>query len=536
MAIGTENEFRQIFDSAPDAMVVVDAKGIILFANRQIEGLFGYQLEEVVGAPLDILLPVRFRASHGGHFARYFAAPTLRTMGSGLELAGCRKDGSEIPIEVSLSPVHTHEGILASAAIRDVQERRRVERERIRNEQEVREARAAAERASAAKSEFLASMSHELRTPLNAILGFTQLLERDKKEPLSSRHRERLAHIAKGGEHLLRLIDDILDLARIESGRVSITLEAVEVGDVLRELRSTLTPLATRYAVALEVAPSSAALPSVAADRTRLTQIVMNYASNAIKYNRPNGLVTLACGPGAEGYVRISVTDTGMGIPKERQHALFQPFQRAGQETGTIEGTGIGLVITKRLAELMGGAVGFESTYGEGSTFWADIPVHIASKPCSNPPEVVLAQVIQHRGSSKSRVLYIEDNAANVAFMREILAEFEGIEFISVPSAERGIEWVRNEVPSLVLMDINLPGMNGLRALQILREEHPSMPIIAVTAAASEQDRASGLKAGFFRYLTKPVRIDELMAALGAALARTKSTRHLETFGEGEPQ
>jgi signal transduction histidine kinase len=223
-------------------------------------------------------------------------------------------------------------------------------------------------------------MSHELRTPLNAVLGFAQLLKRDRKEPLSVLQSERVDRILDGGAHLLRLINDILDLARIESGGVSLSIEALAVGEVLEEVRSTLGPLAARQDVSLTVDPIGADVPLIAADRTRLFQILMNFGSNAIKYNRPSGSVSLGVKVDRPRFLRLTVRDTGIGIPPDKQDKIFQPFQRAGQEVGPIEGTGIGLVITRRLGRMIGGDVGFESVRGTGSTFWVDVPVHAPAR------------------------------------------------------------------------------------------------------------------------------------------------------------
>ncbi|HTJ83281.1 MAG TPA: ATP-binding protein [Polyangiaceae bacterium] len=258
----------------------------------------------------------------------------------------------------------------------------------VRLASELRDARAAAEAASAAKSEFLSSMSHELRTPLNAVLGFAQLLRRDKKHPLSEPQRQRVEHILKGGAHLLRLIEDILDLSRIEAGQVSISVQPVDVFRVLEDVKTTLDPTAERAGIRFELATAASEVPTISADETRFSQILMNFGSNAIKYNRADGRVTFTVSVPSPDRVRVTVTDTGVGIPSEKQGSLFKPFQRAGQEAGPIEGTGIGLVITKRLAERMRGGVGFRSVWGVGSEFWVDMPVH-SSHARSNVPRTI---------------------------------------------------------------------------------------------------------------------------------------------------
>jgi PAS domain S-box-containing protein len=632
--------FRQVIDAAPDSMIVVGLDDVITFANLQTEQLFGYRPEELIGKSLEVLIPERFRAAHAVHVRRYQATPTTRSMGSSLELFGRRKDGSELAIEVSLSPVTLSTGPAVCAAIRDISERKRLEatakvvsdrlacavesiqdafaifgpddrlvlcnsvyrsmlgdeltgavvgrtyeelldawmkdlvfdseleRERFRSQrlaarrdpkgafdvrtrdgrhlrvtdrrsadggivktvwdlsddvrlaEEVRQARKAAETASAAKSEFLSSMSHELRTPMNAILGFAQLLARDKREPLSARHRERVDQILRSGEHLLRLIEDILDLSRIEAGRVSISTEPVSVFEVLEEVHSTLESAAARAGTRLALEPAPNGLPPVSADRTRFMQIVMNFGSNAIKYNRPGGAVMLRASRGGTDCVRVTVTDTGMGIPVDKQDKLFQPFQRAGQETGPIEGTGIGLVISKRLAELMGGRVGFVSTPGVGSSFWVELPAHGAE--WSGAGEIAVGQQAAARlgGPPGRSVLYVEDNPANVAFMREVLSDIDEIELVVAPSAEMGLDLARERRPDVVIMDINLPGMSGFDALLRLRDDPATsqIPVIALTAAASERDKLRGLQAGFYKYLTKPVKLDQLLEALQALL------------------
>jgi protein-histidine pros-kinase len=345
-------------------MVVVGEDGLIDLVNAQTEQVFGYARAQLIDQPLEMLIPERYRRAHAGHVARFFQAPVARPMGQTLELVGRRSDGTEFPIDVGLSPLQTDDGRVVSAAIRDIT---------LRKQAEATARAQVAEAANAARNEFLASMSHELRTPMNAILGFAQLLHGDKKEPLGPRHRRRLEQILHGGEHLLRLIDDVLDLTQIEAGGVALTIETVRMADVVTDVMRTLEPFAARHSVELQVVAAERPVPPVAADRARLAQILIHFGTNAIKFNRAAGSVRFCIESLDPSRSRVTVEDTGIGVPVERQAHLFQPFQRAGRELGPIAGTGIGLVISKRLAELMSGSVGFHSLPDGGSAFWVEL-------------------------------------------------------------------------------------------------------------------------------------------------------------------
>jgi PAS domain S-box-containing protein len=642
-AAPVDDRYRQLLDTAPDAMVIANAQGQIEFVNIQTEKVFGYSRGELVGQPIEILIPNRFRTSHVEHRTRFVAEPTFRPMGSGIQLYGRRKDGAEIAIEVSLSPLATPDGTVISAAIRDITERRRLEtagklasdrlhsaveatqdafalfdaedrlvlcnsvfrhtlpeslpgpvvgrtfielletslsderfgvsgetteqyRKRrlayrhdpqgaidfrsadgrswrvtdrrtseggtvttiwdltddVCREIELRQAQSAAESASAAKSEFLSSMSHELRTPLNAILGFAQLLQRDKKQPLNERQLGMLEHVVKGGEHLLRLIDEVLDLSRIEAGGVALSLEPVRVADVLSEVKTTLAPMASRAGIDLRIVGIASDLPQIVADRTRFSQILMNYGSNSIKYGRPGGSVTLLAAV-VGTFIRVTIVDTGIGIAADKHDKIFQPFQRAGQETGPIEGTGIGLALSKRLAELMGGRVGFRSVEGEGSEFWVELPADVSRRSQRTAKPAATSQdssPLTTGAGPVFKIIYVEDNPSNVAFMEALLGVFERVALFTAPTAELGIELVRAHQPAVVIMDINLPGMSGFEALRRLREwpETCDIPVIALSAAAMTRDTKRGEQAGFVRYLTKPVKVDELISVLETLL------------------
>lgn len=375
-------------------------------------------------------------------------------------------------------------------------------------------ARAAADAANQAKSDFLAGMSHELRTPLNAIIGFGQILQRNDLRQVSvAQQREYADYIVSSGEHLLSLVNDVLDLASVEAGRVRVTLEPVAVGYIVDRAMQTMRSLATKRSVTLRSAVELQGLP-ILADAQRLQQVLLNLVSNAIKYNRRDGSVNITA-EARDGWVRISVADTGQGVPAERVGELFVPFQRLGAEFSAVEGTGIGLALSKRLVEAMDGRIGYRPEPAGGSAFWVELPS--AERRAGEPPAARLAARATRGGYS---VLYVEDNPLNVRLMEYLLDTLPRVELHSAPSGSIGLDLAVARRPEVIILDLNLPDMDGFRVLATLRE-HPetqAIPVIALTASAMPSDVQRGLDAGFRAYLTKPLKFDELLQAVDAAL------------------
>jgi signal transduction histidine kinase/CheY-like chemotaxis protein len=367
--------------------------------------------------------------------------------------------------------------------------------------------------ASQAKSDFLAGMSHELRTPLNAVIGFSELMRMNQAaEPLTRRQSQAVEQILASGQHLLTLIEEVLDLARIEAGRLSMSVERVDPQLVVRQVCDNLRPQAEAAGVTLKAPPPTAGL-GVAADRTRLRQVLINLVSNAIKYNRPGGMVLLEVRQNADG-VALSVRDTGLGIAEDRMAELFQPFNRLGRESSDIAGTGIGLAVSRRLAEAMNGGLEAASRAGEGSTFTLHLPL---ARPAAQP---VTASPIPTGSLPEATMLYVEDNPSNIALMRHVVAALGPIRLHVAETGHEGLALARDLRPDVILLDINLPGLSGFE-LKARLDADPltrGLPVLALSASAMPQDVRRGKEAGFRDYLTKPLDIAALAEALNRAL------------------
>jgi len=388
-----EERFRELLEAAPDAIMQVDAEGRIILLNRVTEDMFGYSRDELLGQPVEVLIPQELHARHAEHRAHYRKHPMTRTMGSGLALEGIRKDGSRFPVEISLSPSHSADGFRVTAIIRDTTERR-VAEERMRRVQEEYTQRLAEtnaelemtnrelERANRLKSEFLASMSHELRTPLHTIIGFSELLGEELEGPLNEKQKRFVQHIHKDSLHLLELINDVLDISKIEADRLELRPEAFDFTALIAESLASVRSLADAKSHILETA--SDVPTAVQADRLRIKQILVNLLSNAIKFTPEGGRIRLEARV-RDPFVLVSVSDTGVGIPAEEHESIFEKFHQVGATTkGVREGTGLGLAITKRLVEQHGGRIWVQSQPQQGSTFLFTLPMESAERRIQN--------------------------------------------------------------------------------------------------------------------------------------------------------
>jgi PAS domain S-box-containing protein len=522
-----------ILTSANFSIIATDEKGIIQLFNVGAERMLGYTAAEVVNriSPSDIHDPQEVTARAEalslelstaiapGFEALAFKAS--RGIADSYELTYIRKDGGRFPAIVSITALRDDYGEVIGYLLigADNTVRKRVE-------SDLNEAMAAAEKANLAKSDFLSGMSHELRTPLNAILGFAQLVESGSPAPTPTQRRN-IEQILKAGWYLLELINEILDLSLIESGKLTLSAEPVSLAEVMLECRAMIEPQAHKRGISMRF-PRFEAAYFVKADRTRVKQVLINLLFNAIKYNKQAGAVAVEYSLIAPNSMRISVRDTGAGLDAEQLSQLFQPFNRLGKEASAEEGTGIGLVMTKRLIELMGGSIGVDSTVGEGSVFWFELGLTSAPQVSTLETDLaVLARPQAPDGMPVRTLLYVEDNPANLELVEQLIARRSDLRLLSAPDGTVGVEYARAYLPDLILMDINLPGISGIEALRILRADPSTahIPVIALSANAIPRDIDRGLDAGFFSYLTKPIKVNQFMDALDAALKYSQSEK-----------
>ena len=492
-----DERFRQIIEGAADLVFICDATGAITYAAPSSMQVLGYAPEELLGArPADLLHPddVEHTMADLQWLAEHPGTPITTTFHIR------RKDGSYMVMENvgrTLAPHSIAEGVIAFG--RDITGRRAAEEALARAKEE-------AERANRAKSEFLSRMSHELRTPMNSILGFAQLLARGE---LSAQQGKSVQHILKAGRHLLHLINEVLEIARIEAGREQFSLEPVALSSALEETLGLVRPLAQQHGVTLHGGP----WPGdgfVYADRQRLVQVLLNLLSNAIKYNQPGGTVRLQAELAADGRCAIRVVDTGRGVPSNRLEELFTPFARLGAEQGDVEGTGLGLALSRRLCEAMGGGLTLESTSAQGSTFrvtldTVDSPLRVYESGASIP-----AVAAAYR---EAALLYIEDNLANLSLVETILMARPGWRVLPALQGQLGVELAREHRPDVILLDLHLPDMSGDDVLRRLRMDARTadVPIVIVSADATPSSLERLRVLGADAYVTKPLDVDEFL-------------------------
>ncbi|PCJ37558.1 MAG: hypothetical protein COA99_12760 [Moraxellaceae bacterium] len=509
----SEAKYLDLYENSPTAFLSVRyTDGAIIRCNQAFCLLLGYSLEEMLNKKI---AECYANTKHGVQKAK----KVLDVVGQGHDIQNWQlqmqhKDGSSIWISLFVRPVLDEYGkaIETRSTVIDISAQKRLEASLI-------DAQKKADAANQAKSQFLSHMSHELRTPMNSILGFSQLLEKDGVNGLiNSRQKECVHYILKSGSYLLALVNGVLDLSKIESGKIEVCIQDILLLGVIDECVDSMISIADKNNVVIEIQDRDIFERKVFADFIRIKQIILNILSNAIKYNKPAGRVIVKGQLISARRFRIIVEDTGLGINKSRHGELFQAFNRLGQENGAVAGTGIGLLISKKLIELMNGNIGFSSEENQGSRFWIDIPL---SKPCEGYENNIVRGVAEDgiesvcfldepQADRTKKVLYVEDNPTDISLMKMIIEDkLPGVDLLVAPNAELGLELAERYVPDIIILDIFLPGVNGLGALKSLKSSPrtKNIKVVALTAEAYKKDIDAGLSAGFHAYLTKPINL-----------------------------
>lgn len=512
----SENRARSVINTVVDGIITIDERGLVEEFNPAAEQIFGYAREEVAGQNVSLLMPQPYRDEHDGYLEHYRRTGERKIIGIGREVQGRRKDGAEFFMELAVSEFRVGKMRMFTGVVRDISERKAAEAE-------LRRARDVAERANRAKNEFLSRMSHELRTPLNGILGFTQLLEMTASLP--ARAADNVKRIHKAGEHLLGLINEVLDIASIEAGRLSLSMEGVRVAEILDEVTGLVSSMARKNSITLVGPKGLEAGLRVKADRQRLRQVILNLASNGIKYNRPDGELRFEVRKSAENRVAISVSDTGAGIPPEKLDRLFVPFDRldAEKDKAAIQGTGLGLALSRNLVEVMGGSIHVESEIGAGTTFTLTLEPTVAA---AAPDLEATRPGGQGDESLLLTVLYVEDNPDNLNLIEQIVDYRGNVRLISAIQGSQGIDLAREHRPDLIFLDIHLPDIEGDEVLQRLRADKHTRdtPIYILSADAAPRREERLKQMGAAGYLTKPLDVERFLQVLDRHLSKANQS------------
>jgi len=506
----SERMTHQIVDTAQDAVITVDAHGRITNWNIEAEPMFGWTQKEAIGQHLFslIIAPVH-REEYERELQECLAAGTGTILRKRAEITALRRDGSRFPAELNLSAMPCEQTYLFSAFVRNITERKQLEESRL--------AVLTAEQASRAKSGFLSRVSHELRTPLNAILGFAQLLEMDA---LNAEQQKSVQYILKGGRHLLALINEVLEISHIETGQLALSVEPVQVSDLISEAMGLIGPQAAASNIRVVKAPAEDPTLHVRADKQRLKQVLLNLLSNGVKYNRKDGTLTVSWHSVPESRVRITVTDTGGGIPPAMLPRLFTPFDRLGAEQADTEGTGLGLALAKQLVTALGGTISVDSTVGQGTSFSVDLrQAHPLTMPDAAAPAVSQAEA--RAPGEAFTVLYVEDNLPNYELIKQLLAKWPTVRLLSAMRGAAGLELAAEHHPNLILLDLHLPDIFGHEVLSRLRANPATaaIPVAILSADATKGQIERLLAAGAQTYLTKPIEVAAFYAMVNEMMS-----------------
>lgn len=514
----SEKQLSKLVDTVADGIIATDGSGQIVLFNQSAEYIFGISSTIAIGASISNFIsePLPTKSCKSVQSPAEGISDSQHAFVNLHTLIGRRASGSNFPLEASVSTLKSDDGLLKTIVLRDISDRRAALEER--------KAREILEASNTAKNDFVSRMSHELRTPLNAVIGFAQLLRIDQNPPLSQNQASRVKYIEQAGAHLLALVNDILDFSRVESGKLCLTLETIELCSIVEESVLLVETLAAEAGVRVKVIPSEIAGGFwIIADRVRLRQVLVNLISNAVKYNRRDGQVILECAKSHEDLVDCIVTDNGIGMTEKQLSCLFQPFNRLGAERTSVEGTGIGLVLSKHLVELMHGTLAVTSNPALGTR--AVLSLRRSNCPASRNQDLTRADELAGHEYSLD-VLYAEDNAVNIEIIRELVSFRPSVRLRIATNGADALIMARATPPDLMLIDMNLGDITGLQlARELRRERHTaSVPLVALSADARPSQIETALAEGFARYLTKPVVFSEVLQVFDDAVRRVQDS------------